>query len=158
IRTSRGGLLTWHGPGQLVIYPILTLRTYRLAGPKSYVATLCGAVGAAVSKLGLNTRYDEHEPGVWTHGTPSRKLASVGVHIHKGVSIHGVALNLNPDLMEFRKIRPCGMEAEVITSVANELGWSPSVAEMAPAVVQQLGLGLGADIEWVTDHRKLGGL
>lgn len=151
VRTTRGGLLTWHGPGQLVVYPILTLRNYRLAGPKPYVAMLCRAVGLALARLGLSAVYDEQHPGVWTVDTPARKLASVGVHIHKGVSIHGIALNLDPDLMEFRKIRPCGLAADVVTSVAHELGKAPTVAQMAPVVVHEVGRLLGADLEWVLE-------
>jgi lipoyl(octanoyl) transferase len=116
--TSRGGLVTYHGPGQLVGYPIINLRARGLRLP-SYVQALERAVVAALDEIGVAARIDADHIGVWTsHG----KLAAIGIAQRHGVSLHGFAVNLQPDLSHFSLINPCGIGDLGVTSAAAILG------------------------------------
>lgn len=118
VEVERGGDVTWHGPGQLVIYPIL-----RLEGPardlhahmhrlEDLMITLCAEQGLAAGRDPRNT-------GTWANG---RKVGSVGIACRRWVTWHGLALNVDPDLSWFHRINPCGFEATIMTTMTVELG------------------------------------
>lgn len=107
--TDRGGEATYHGPGQLVVYPIVELERLAL-GVVDLVRGLADCIAAAFDRFGVDASYDTDHPGVWTDDeTPSRKLASVGMRVRRGTSTHGAAVNLVNDMEPFRMIVPCGM-------------------------------------------------
>lgn len=116
VSTERGGLATWHGPGQLVGYPIVDVgrRDIRV---RDFVHGLEDALVAVLASLGLAAGTDPAHPGVWVGG---RKIASVGVHFRKGVSMHGFALNATASLVDFDRFTPCGIEGVEMTSLARE--------------------------------------
>jgi lipoyl(octanoyl) transferase len=125
IRVERGGEVTWHGPGQLVAYPIialsrrgLLLRPLVRALEASMIET-CAAFGVAAG------RRDGH-PGCWVDpdGSAPRKIGALGIRVERGVSYHGIALNVEPDLADFDLIDACGMPGVVSTSIAVEAGWT----------------------------------
>jgi lipoyl(octanoyl) transferase len=134
---DRGGQVTYHGPGQLVGYPILDLDPDR-RDIRRYVADLMGALVAMLGDLGVTARPAEPgEPiGVWTG---SGKIASLGIHIRRWVTTHGFALNLSPDLSFFEGIVPCGLPAARIVSVESLTGRRPSLAEAAELAAKRIG-------------------
>ncbi len=129
VPVERGGNVTFHGPGQLVAYPILALeegeRDLNLV-----LRRLEEAVIRTVARYGVEAGRERGKTGVWIDG---RKLASIGIAIRKWVTFHGLALNVTTDLEQFRRINPCGFPAGVMTSLAVETGR----AELAMAEVKQ---------------------
>ncbi len=121
-KIERGGDLTWHGPGQLVGYPIFDLRGLGLK-PRSYLAALEAVLGEAVRPFGVECGTVKGFTGLWT-GSNRRKIASIGVAVRGGITYHGFALNVNNTLAPFKLIHPCKLESEVMTSMAKELGGS----------------------------------
>ncbi|MDQ2669793.1 MAG: lipoyl(octanoyl) transferase LipB [Gemmatimonadota bacterium] len=115
---ERGGDVTWHGPGQLVGYPILDLTGHR-EDLHWYLRTLEAALIDGLAGVGLSAERRAGLTGVWTAG---RKIASIGVHVKRWVTLHGFALNVTADLSGFGLIVPCGIDGVVMTSVAAELG------------------------------------
>jgi lipoyl(octanoyl) transferase len=140
---ERGGDATWHGPGQLVGYPIVDLRSIR-PDLHWYLRTLEDALIDALDVLGIPANRSPGYTGVWTAG---RKIASIGVHVRRWVTLHGFALNVTNDLGGFEAIVPCGIPNVVMTSVAEELGASAHPATLLAAtraaVVASLGRALG---------------
>lgn len=126
---ERGGDLTWHGPGQLVGYPILDLRGRGLRAA-DYVRTLEHVLLDVLSAFGIEATTLRGRPGVWVSGA---KVAAIGVAIRGGVSMHGFALNVDPDLGWFDAIVPCGLPDATVTSMARLLPEPPSMA----AVVEE---------------------
>ena len=114
--TDRGGSVTYHGPGQLVGYPILELRRY-CAGPKAYVALLEEVLIRGLSQLAIASTRRHGAPGVWVDG---RKIGAIGVRISKGVTRHGFALNVTNELHPFSAVIPCGLSGCVVSSVAQQ--------------------------------------
>jgi lipoic acid synthetase len=153
VRTDRGGDVTYHGPGQLVGYPILTVPGRRgggLADTAAYVASVEQLVIEVVTELGLaDVGRVPGYPGVWVdpHGTVPRKVCAVGVRLSRGRSMHGFALNVDPDLSMFGHIVPCGITDMGVTSLAAE-GIDASMREVVDLVaaraVERWG-GAGAD-------------
>jgi lipoyl(octanoyl) transferase len=142
IDVDRGGKITWHGPGQLVGYPIV-----RLADPVDVVAhvrRLEMALIDACAELGLTTVQVAGRSGVWTPDG-MRKIAAIGVRVSRGITMHGFALNCDPDLSAFDLIVPCGIRDAGVSSLSAELGKPMSVADALPvvesAVVTQLSSG-----------------
>ncbi len=128
VQVERGGDATYHGPGQLVGYPIVMLEDHDV---RRHVREMEAALIAAVARFGIDgTRVDGH-PGVWVGG---RKLASVGVAVIGWVAYHGFALNVNTDLSYFEMIRPCGLDPRTMTSMQNLLGAPQDFAEVKKAV------------------------
>ncbi|MDA4129466.1 MAG: lipoyl(octanoyl) transferase LipB [Thaumarchaeota archaeon] len=117
---ERGGDVTYHGPGQLVVYPIVSLQR-RSLGIREYIEALEEVIIAALGTLGISECTGKFGPltGVWVSNT--RKIASIGVAVSHWVTYHGLALNVNTDLSYFQKIKPCGFESSIMTSVAKEL-------------------------------------
>jgi lipoate-protein ligase B len=118
VATDRGGKLTYHGPGQLVGYPIM-----RVGDVNTYLRTMEAAIVAALSEETIKARSRCQEgpdyTGVWVH---DRKIASIGVHLSRGVSTHGFAVNVNNDLQPFSWVVACGLKNVSMTSIAQELG------------------------------------
>jgi len=139
---ERGGDVTWHGPGQLVGYPIVDLRRMR-EDLHWYLRSLEDALMDALESLGIPADRNPGYTGVWTAG---RKIASIGVHVKRWVTLHGFALNVVNDLDGFELIVPCGIQQVVMTSVAAELGAAnapgPLFAHTRDAVVASLGRAL----------------
>lgn len=118
VEVERGGDATFHGPGQLVGYPVLDLREHR-EDLHWYLRQLEAVVIAALAELGVPAERNPGLTGVWTRG---RKIASIGIHVKQWVTFHGFALNVTTDLRGFDLIVPCGIDGVVMTSVAAELG------------------------------------
>ncbi|HEV8594294.1 MAG TPA: lipoyl(octanoyl) transferase LipB, partial [Thermoplasmata archaeon] len=117
VEVERGGEATYHGPGQLVGYPIVKLAD-RL-DVKKYVHDLEEVLVRASRAFGIPAERDSRQSGVWVGG---RKLGSIGVAVHRSVTYHGFAHNVNTDLAYFRKIRPCGFDGSIMTSMAAHAG------------------------------------
>lgn len=122
-RIERGGDITYHGPGQLVVYPLVDLERHHL-GVKQYVTILEQAVINVIGRYGIKGERVEGATGVWIgKGTPAeRKICAVGVKCSRYVTMHGLALNVNTDLDGFSLINPCGFKEKGVTSMARELG------------------------------------
>lgn len=131
-QVHRGGDVTFHGPGQLVGYPILNLERWN-QGPVWYVRSLEAVLIEALAAFGISARRAPSRPGVWLG---KAKIAAIGVRISRGITSHGFALNVNPDLTYFSHIIPCGLEDVVITSMAQELGWIPEMNAVMEAVIR----------------------
>ena len=142
IDVDRGGKLTWHGPGQLVGYPLIGLA--HPVDVVDYVRRLEQALIEVTTGLGLATGRIAGRSGVWLAaepgpdgtGRPERKIAAIGVRVSRGVTMHGFALNCRPDLTAFDRIVPCGIADAGVTSLTAELGRPVSVAQLLPAVRQ----------------------
>jgi lipoyl(octanoyl) transferase len=155
LRVERGGEITYHGPGQLVAYPILRLGDRGIL-IKPLVRALEDAMIATCAALGVEaTRRDGH-PGCWVMeaGRPARKIGALGIRVERGVSYHGIALNIDPDLRDFELIDPCGMPGLVSTSIAEELGRTaePPTTEVvrraADVFATEFATAIGARLDW----------
>jgi lipoyl(octanoyl) transferase len=131
--TDRGGAVTYHGPGQLVGYPIVSLKPYR-DDVHDYVRRMERALVEALEEHGVVAGPVDGVTGVWAGG---RKIGSIGIHISRGVTTHGFAINVNNDLQPFEWIVPCGIEGCRMTSLAGELGRRQSFGEFADAVAER---------------------
>jgi lipoyl(octanoyl) transferase len=139
---ERGGDVTFHGPGQLVGYPIIDLRRHR-EDLHWYLRRLEAGLIGALDTLGIIAGPNPGLTGVWTRG---RKIASIGIHVKQWVTFHGFALNVNTDLSYFDLIVPCGIKDVVMTSVAAELGRDDSATlwdQARHAVVEGMAEALG---------------
>jgi len=140
VDVDRGGRITWHGPGQLVGYPIV-----RLPEPVdvvAYVRDLEQLLIDVCADLGLATERVEGRSGVWVRGDhrgPDRKVAAIGVRVARGVTMHGFALNCDPDLSWYARIVACGIEDASVTSLTAELGRPVTVHDALPLVESRLG-------------------
>jgi lipoyl(octanoyl) transferase len=137
IDVDRGGKITWHGPGQIVGYPIVRLiKRHDVVG---FVREIETALIAACQEFGITAeRYCERS-GVWIRDDQGdRKIAAIGIRFAKGVTMHGFALNVNPDLSAFERIVPCGIADAGVTSMELELGRAISVDEVAPVVERHI--------------------
>jgi lipoyl(octanoyl) transferase len=137
IDVDRGGRITWHGPGQLVGYPIVKLlKPTELVG---FVREIEAALILVCADLGVTTTRIEGRSGVWIQDARGdRKIAAIGIRVAKGVTMHGFALNVNPDLAAFRQIVPCGIADADVTSLEIELGRSITNDEVAPLVERHI--------------------
>lgn len=137
IDVDRGGRITWHGPGQLVGYPIVALR--QPIDVVAYVRLLEEVLIAACDAMGVCTGRVEGRSGVWlpadpAKGRPERKIAAIGVRIAKGITQHGFALNCDPDMVAYDRIVPCGIQDAGVTSLTVELERTVGVAEMLTVI------------------------
>jgi lipoyl(octanoyl) transferase len=137
IDVDRGGKITWHGPGQLIGYPIV-----RLAKPTElvgFVREIEAGLIAVCAELGIKAQCVAGRSGVWIRDEKGdRKIAAIGIRVAKGVTMHGFALNICPDLTPFEQIIPCGIEDAEVTSMEKELGRTISVEEVAPIVERHI--------------------
>jgi lipoyl(octanoyl) transferase len=144
---DRGGEVTYHGPGQLVGYPILDLRA--IGGPVRYVRGLEAGLIDALSTFDITAHTVEKLPGVWLgEGDDQRKIAAIGVRVSRGVSSHGFALNVSTDLSYFQHIVACGMRGLNVTSMEREFGRGVDSGDVMRAVVDALEHHLGLDVRW----------
>jgi lipoyl(octanoyl) transferase len=144
IDVDRGGKITWHGPGQLVGYPIVELPNP--VDVVAYVRRMEEVLIEVCAELGLRAGQVAGRSGVWLPADdrgPERKVAAIGIRVAQGVTLHGFALNCNPDLSWFGRIVPCGIADAGVTSLTAELGREVSVADALP-VVESLLPGLVA--------------
>ncbi|KAI9670723.1 MAG: hypothetical protein M1817_003833 [Caeruleum heppii] len=156
VEALRGGQTTFHGPGQVVIYPIIDLRRHGLS-PRCYVRLLEKTTIATIAHYGIRGLTTEN-PGVWT--TPERKIAALGVHLRRNVTSHGVGLNVSTDLWWFNRIVACGLEGKETTSFEREGITGQSAEAVGAAFVDEFAKGL-KDIDSVsriTDRGNLDGV
>ena len=132
VSVERGGRATYHGPGQLVGYPIVDLGP-RGHDVRQFVRDVEALVQRTVGAFGVVAGHLKGQPGVWVEGR--RKIASVGIAVDHWVTFHGFALNVEPDLAAFERFRPCGLSGAVMTSLARELGRSVDLAEARPPLL-----------------------
>lgn len=140
VDVDRGGKITWHGPGQLVVYPIL-----KLADPidvLAYVHALEEAVMRLAEDHGVTTARVEGRSGVWVPGIPDRKLAAIGVRVARQVTMHGIAINAAPDLTSFASFVPCGIPDAGVTSLSVETDSQVLPAAIADPLTQHLAATL----------------
>ena len=133
IPIERGGDITFHGPGQLVVYPIIDMQLHHL-GVKAYVNLLEEAVIRTISSFGIKGERVEGATGVWIDkDTPrERKICAIGVRCSHSVTMHGLALNVSTDLAYFNRINPCGFTDKGVTSITAELGREVDINEVKP--------------------------
>ena len=137
IDVDRGGKITWHGPGQLVGYPIVKLKNS--TDVVGFVRELETALISICAEFGVKAdRYCERS-GVWVRDDKSdRKIAAIGLRVAKGVTMHGFALNVNPDLSAYEKIIPCGISGAKVTSLSAELGSEITINEVLPVIKKHI--------------------
>ena len=134
---NRGGSVTYHGPGQLVVYPILRL-TDHVRGIRAYVEQLEEAVIQCLRQNGIAGRRQAKTPGVWVTDLQDAKIASIGIRVDRGVTMHGLALNVDMDLSPFRGITPCGLRGSHATSMAEVVGQPVSLVDVTHSLLDQL--------------------
>ena len=144
-RVDRGGDITFHGPGQVVAYPIVAL--HDPLDLRRYVRSLEAAVIATAEAFGVESGRVDGLPGVWVAG--ERKLAAIGVRVRRGVTTHGLALNVSTDLAWFDEMVPCGIRGKGVTTLSAELGRRVETGDVAPR--------LAADLSRVLGTRAVGG-
>jgi lipoyl(octanoyl) transferase len=140
IRVERGGEVTYHGPGQLVAYPIVRLRELPVL-LRPFVRALELSMADVAARYDVTAAPRAGFPGVWVdHDTArARKLGALGLRVERGITYHGIALNITTHLEDFELIDPCGMAGLDVTSIARELGWQGAAAEPDSAGVQRAG-------------------
>ena len=142
VETDRGGDVTYHGPGQLVGYPILDLQGLR-RDVKWYLERLEEMLVEAVGRFGIEARRSEGRTGAWAAGG---KIAAIGVRVERWVTSHGFALNVSTDLSAFDQIIPCGLPDRRVTSIERETGRRVALAEARDAVVEAFGRVFGREM------------
>lgn len=151
---ERGGSVTFHGPGQIVAYPIFQLRNF-CSGPKAYIQMVVEVMNRVLSQWDIRGRPLERFPGVWVEGSSGnlQKISAVGVRITRGVTMHGCALNVTVELEPFTKIIPCGIVGCEVTSMAQVLGREVDISIVRKQMAKQF-----ADVfnlEWVDRQTEL---
>lgn len=144
IEVDRGGDITYHGPGQLVGYPIIDLAVAHL-GVRAYVRLLEQALLQTAAYFGVEAEIEPGSPGIWVGNA---KLGAIGVKVSRGVAWHGFALNVDPDLRWFRHIVACGLEGRSVTSLAQVLGRPVAVSDVAPICARVFASLIGAEVRW----------
>ncbi len=130
VQTDRGGRITYHGPGQLIVYFIFNIERF---GVKGFVRAVEDACIKALEKFGVHAERSEEHPGLWVN---DNKIVALGFHISRNVSMHGLALNVAPDLRHYRHIIPCGIKDKGITSM-KALGGVPSMEKLKSVLIDQ---------------------
>src|SRR5437868_115862 len=158
--TDRGGDVTFHGPGQLVGYPIFDLRGFiPRMGAVEYVRNLEEVLIRTCGDLGIPCQRVSGLTGVWTQTAEQRKIAAIGVHISRGVTSHGFAMNVTTDLDYFKLIVPCGISDKVVTSIAQEIETRhrplPSIEDVMNLVSTNLGRIFHQQILWLESFDQL---
>jgi lipoyl(octanoyl) transferase len=146
-KTDRGGDITYHGPGQLVGYPIFDLDGLGI-GVKNYIYYLEEAIIQTLDDYGIHTTRLEGATGVWIipkPPAPSRKICAIGVKVSRSITMHGFALNVFTDLKYFSYINPCGFTDKEVTSMQKELGYTPNMFEVKQLLLRKLSEQFGVD-------------
>jgi lipoyl(octanoyl) transferase len=157
--TNRGGDITYHGPGQLVGYPILNLRELSPSlGIVEYLRKLEEVLIRACADSGVLTQRATGRAGVWTMpggAVAEKKIAALGVHVARGVTTHGFALNVSTDLQDFDLIVPCGIRDRGVTSMEAEVDPAPSMEQMTNSVIRHFGRVFGLQVVWAQSLEEL---
>lgn len=132
VQTDRGGDVTYHGPGQLVFYPIFNLKKKNI-GVKSYVQKIEKIIQLSLDDFNIDSHVPYKETGVWTN---NKKIASIGIHVSRGITMHGLAINVTTDLSYFDHIISCGIQGVEMTSIEKELGKKIPMNDIKTAVVK----------------------
>jgi len=141
INVDRGGKITWHGPGQIVGYPIVKLKNGN--DVVGFVREIEIALINTCQEFGVNAERYCERTGVWIRDAKGdRKLAAIGIRVAKGVTMHGFALNVNPDLSWFKKIVPCGIPDAEVTSLSVELGRNIAIVEILESLTRNITTAL----------------
>lgn len=138
LQSDRGGQVTYHGPGQWVVYLLIDLRRHAL-GVRDLIDLIEHSVVAVLAQLGIDAAPRRDAPGVYVNGA---KIASLGLRVRRGCSYHGLALNVDMDLEPFARINPCGYEGMAVTSIGDCLGYAPDIDAVGEALLEQLCLRL----------------
>jgi len=138
VETDRGGQVTYHGPGQLVAYPVVNLRDW--GGPMKYIRTLEQVVVQTLADLEIEAHLVQGITGVWVDNA---KVAAIGVKISRGVAFHGLSINVNTDLSYYSHIIPCGIQDKLVTSMAQVLGQPVDEELVRYSLAYQFGRGMG---------------
>jgi len=139
VPVDRGGKLTWHGPGQLVGYPIIKLKNP--AGIRDYVERLEAVIIAVLADYGIDAVRIKGRAGVWIDQDekgPARKIAAIGIRVHEGVTMHGFAINCNNDLAPYGQIIACGITDAGVTTIAQETGRDVTPADLVSRITEEL--------------------
>ena len=140
VRVDRGGQITFHGPGQLVGYPIMDVRSWG-GGPLRYVRGLEATLIGVLDAFGIRAGRADQPTGIWVG---DEKIAAIGVKVSRRVTTHGFALNVSTDLSWFQNIIPCGLPDTGVTSMERLLGRSVSLEDVIPVVVERFGKETGS--------------
>ncbi|MCE8029478.1 lipoyl(octanoyl) transferase LipB [Billgrantia desiderata] len=143
VQTDRGGQVTYHGPGQVVLYPLIDVKRCRL-GVRDLVSALENAVIAVLAEQGIEARARPDAPGVYVG---EAKIASLGLRIRRGASYHGVALNVDADLSPFARINPCGYAGMAMTRLADLVREPLSVEQVGMSLARSLARELGRELQ-----------
>jgi len=161
-KCDRGGDVTFHGPGHLVCYPIFDLRGFpahdgrrKTLGVIEYVRRLEEVLIRTCADYRIPAKRIAGLTGVWTDQNIEAKIAALGVHISRGVTSHGVALNVNTDLSYFNLIIPCGIESKPVTSIEKELGRKVALEEVANSVSRNFGQVFESQVLWLESLEDL---
>jgi lipoyl(octanoyl) transferase len=139
VPVDRGGKLTWHGPGQLVGYPIIKLKNK--AGIRDYVERLEAVIIAVLGDYGIEAVRIKGRAGVWIDQDekgPARKIAAIGIRVHEGVTMHGFAINCNNDLAPYAQIIACGITDAGVTTISQETGRDVTPADLVSRIIEEL--------------------
>lgn len=139
VQTDRGGQVTYHGPGQLVAYPLLDLRRLNF-GVRELVTRIEQTIIATLAHYGIESAAKADAPGVYVNGD---KIASLGLRVRRGCSFHGLALNVAMDLAPFQRINPCGYQGLAMTQIQNLIPNPPTIAEVQTQLVAEFARKLG---------------
>ncbi len=143
IQSNRGGKITYHGPGQLVGYFIADIRSLKLSIP-AFVDKIEGLLILTLKKWGLKAHRDKKYPGVWLG---QKKIAALGLHFDRGVSMHGFSLNVGPNLAHYQHIVPCGIRGRSVTSLCEELHQKIAFSAVEESIIQQFSKILKGEIK-----------
>jgi len=143
LQVERGGFITYHGPGQIVVYPIMNLHARRI-GVKDFVAAMEEAMLQTAGNWDITAERNSMNSGIWAGG---RKMGSIGIALRKGVSFHGLALNVNLDLTPFSWIQPCGLQGVGMTSMQKESGQKLPMDEVMSVLKEELKAALEITFE-----------
>ncbi len=139
VQTDRGGQVTYHGPGQLVAYPLLDLRRLKI-GVRDLVTALEQTIIATLAHYGIDSAAKPDAPGVYVNG---RKIASLGLRVRRGCSFHGLALNVDMDLSPFLRINPCGYQGLAMTQIRDLIADCPDLPQVQNQLVMEFARKLG---------------
>jgi lipoate-protein ligase B len=149
IHVERGGNITYHGPGQLVVYPIFDLNRAKL-GVTDMVSAMEDIMIRTAGDFGVKAQRNSKNRGIWIG---NNKLGSIGIAVRKGISFHGFALNVNPLLMHFKWINPCGLTDIGVTSLAKELGVAPPMDHVRTALTHHIKMNFNLKLDRITQKK-----
>ena len=143
VHVERGGYITYHGPGQLVVYPIINLQARRI-GVNEFVEAMEEVMLRTVGAWGLSANRNPMNRGIWIG---NKKMGSIGIALRKGISFHGLALNVNLELTPFTWIQPCGLENVTMTSMQQELNKAVTMGQVSNALAHQFESVFGIELQ-----------